>query len=85
MVKIQDIALLGSNWNNDVNASDFNWNLNNSSGNSNRNIGTHLFLAVLLVIMYFNPASWQKIKDRNICVSSIVEYSSFLHETKGIS
>jgi hypothetical protein len=79
---MQDITQLGSNWNNDVNASDFYWNLNNSSANSNRNIGTHLFLAILLVIKHFNLASWQKITDRNICVSSIVERSSFLHETK---
>ena len=36
------ITHLGSNWNNDSNTSYFNWNLNNTSSNRNRNISTHL-------------------------------------------
>lgn len=41
-----DVTHVGSNWNNSVNTRTFYWNLNNSSANSNRNIGTHLFYAV---------------------------------------
>ena len=33
-------ALIGSYWNNDLNAGTFNWNLNNATSNVNRNIGT---------------------------------------------
>lgn len=36
-------ALLGGNWNNDLTAGTFNWNLNNAASNVNRNIGTQLF------------------------------------------
>ena len=39
---IKSIAHLGSNWNNGTNAGTFYWNLNNSVGNRNRNISTHL-------------------------------------------
>lgn len=35
------VTHVGSNWNNDLNAGPLNWNLNNSSTNTNRNIGTH--------------------------------------------
>ena len=30
-------ALIGSNWNNGLNAGTFNWNLNNAASNVNRN------------------------------------------------
>lgn len=33
-------ALIDSNWNNGLNAGTFNWNLNNTASNVNRNIGT---------------------------------------------
>ena len=36
-------ALIGSNWNNGLNAGTFNWNLNNAASNVNRNIGTQMF------------------------------------------
>ena len=37
---IRQAALIGSNWNNGLNAGTFNWNLNNTASNVNRNIGT---------------------------------------------
>ena len=36
------IAKLGTNWNNEAKAGSFNWNVNNGSGNRNRNISGHL-------------------------------------------
>ncbi len=38
----KSIAQLGSNWNNGSNAGAFNWNLNNSVRNRNRNISSQL-------------------------------------------
>ena len=38
----KSIAQLGSNWNNGSNAGAFNWNLNNSVSNRNRNISSQL-------------------------------------------
>jgi len=40
------VTQLGSNWNNGANTGAFYWNLNNSSGNRNRNISTHLYALV---------------------------------------
>jgi hypothetical protein len=37
-------ALIGGNWNNGANSGLFNWNLNNSSSNSNLNIGARQFV-----------------------------------------
>ena len=34
------VAQLGSNWNNGLNTGAFNWNVNNSATNRNRNIGS---------------------------------------------
>lgn len=42
------ITQLGSNWNNGSNAGSFYWNLNNSVGNRNRNISSHLVNAWLI-------------------------------------
>jgi hypothetical protein len=36
------ITQLGTNWNNGTNAGTFNWNVNNTPGNRNRNISSHL-------------------------------------------
>lgn len=33
---------LGSNWNNGTNSGSFYWNVNNTTSNRNRNIGSHL-------------------------------------------
>ena len=38
----QLITQLGSNWNNSSNSGSFYWNVNNTSSNRNRNIGSHL-------------------------------------------
>lgn len=35
-------AMRSGNWNNGSNAGPFNWNVNNSASNRNRNRGTHL-------------------------------------------
>ena len=42
------ITLLGGDWNNGSNAGSFYWNLNNSVGNRNRNISSHLVNAWLI-------------------------------------
>lgn len=39
------VTKLGSNWNNGSNAGSFNWNVNNTSSNRNRNISGHLLNA----------------------------------------
>ena len=42
------VALLGGGWANGSNAGGFYWNLNNSVGNRNRNISSHLVNAWLI-------------------------------------
>lgn len=42
------VARLGGSWNNGSNAGSFYWNLNNSVGNRNRNISSHLVNAWLI-------------------------------------
>lgn len=42
---IKPVTKLGSNWNNGSNAGSFNWNVNNTSSNRNRNISGHLLNA----------------------------------------
>lgn len=42
------VALLGGYWNYGSNAGSFYWNLNNSVGNRNRNISSHLVNAWLI-------------------------------------
>ena len=42
---IKSVTKLGSNWNNGSNAGSFNWNVNNTSSNRNRNISGHLLNA----------------------------------------
>jgi hypothetical protein len=47
-------AIVSSNWNNGANAGTFNWNLNNASSNSNRNISTHLLCGVFKFKTHFD-------------------------------
>ena len=70
------ITQLGSNWNNGSNAGSFYWNLNNSVGNRNRNIGSQLVNAfnsskieiskavapVFIQSELSDPATWQNTK-----------------------
>ena len=42
---IKPVTKLGSNWNKGSNAGSFNWNVNNTSSNRNRNISGHLLNA----------------------------------------
>jgi len=44
--KTNQVTKLGTNWNNGLNTSAFNWNLNNASSNRNRNISSQLVNAL---------------------------------------
>lgn len=66
------VTLLGSNWNNGSNASSFYWNLNNSVGNRNRNIGTHLcFIHTINIdstaISYYTPPLGERKDNKELC------------------
>jgi hypothetical protein len=52
------VAKLSGNANNGGNAGFFYWNLNNSSGNANRNIGSQLSLLIIFLNIVIH-ASWQ--------------------------
>lgn len=45
-------AHVGGNWNNDANAGLFNWNLNNSSGDTNINISSQTLINELLLHLH---------------------------------
>lgn len=73
MKTIKTITQLGSNWNNGTNAGGVYWNLNNSVGNRNRNISSHLVNCKFQPGQptpadsincgnHFNLATWQKRK-----------------------
>lgn len=49
VIIFKKITQLGSNWNNGGKASAFYWNLNNSVGNRNRNIGSRLMYLIHIV------------------------------------
>ena len=51
-------ALLGAKWNNSVNTGSFNWNVNNVSGNRNRNISRQLVNAKIIMCKHLCPTSW---------------------------
>ncbi len=50
------VARVGGHWNYSLNAGTFYWNLNNSSTNSNQNIGTHLLCVLFNFFFVFAPA-----------------------------
>lgn len=54
----------GSNANNGTNAGAFYWNLNNSSGNANRNIGTQV--SHLNLFRCDRPTSWSNITPQEL-------------------
>lgn len=62
------VALVGRNANNSVNASRFYWNLNNTSGNANQNIGSQLSLFRNDDCDMENLASWQNTRQTSLGV-----------------
>jgi len=58
------VAILGGNWNNDSNAGTFYWNLNNTSSNRNRNIGTHLLYVQIIKVKNLFALPLGKIEKR---------------------
>jgi len=46
------VTHVDSNWNNGLNAGPLNWNLNNSSTNTNRNIGSHSLCTLKSCVFY---------------------------------
>jgi len=58
----QRVTKLGRNANNGLNAGVTYWNLNNSSGNRNRNIGSHLALSCLFIPKNIEPCLLAKHK-----------------------
>ena len=69
---VQAVAKLGGNWNNGSNARLFNWNLNNTASDRNRNISGQLEYYLSFVTLACDPASWQNKKQQKDCVSSFV-------------
>lgn len=51
-------VLLGAKWNNRLNTGSFYWNVNNVSGNRNRNISRQLVNAKIIMCKHLCPTSW---------------------------
>lgn len=58
------LAHVGGNWNNGSNAGLFIWNLNNSSSNSNLNIGGQTLIRLLVFLAHHNPYRLVKIRHK---------------------
>jgi hypothetical protein len=68
-------AHVGGNWNNSTNAGLFYWNLNNTSSNTNVNIGSQTLISIFILASYF-PHHLVKIrrkKQRLVGFSKIFE------------
>ena len=70
------VTQLGSNWNNSTNSGSFYWNLNNSSGNSNRNQGSHLAYASMILVLKVNELPWLLPKHNNKTIVLVGSFSN---------
>ena len=52
------LAQFGGNWNNGANAGVFYWNLNNTSSNTNVNIGSQTLIRILLTMHSIFLTPW---------------------------